>query len=568
MEDNESKKVSVALNIMLLKESVDFDSLETYIKNFKKENIRYKDEDLILYKKNKVLSNPSWYELFKEKIWDDRAEVNITQTSSDGLSLIKKLKYNDKIYIFVLNFNTGRYNIDSKCINKKFGLYTAQKMILSGDAQLKHTSIRSLEENPINKNVTFGEEINSNTYQANLESNDYVRELNILISESQPFRRMIGKNGSLNVRILFDENEIPCINHLDSKLIDIIKIYESITDEEINLLYKGLQPLDDDDFLELEQELNHKIENFNNTHEGFYLFEPESDFDFSRIQKYEYCINTTENDKVKVIKHDANEFKLENYLEYQKDLSLDNLKKDTIKFIDENNYSKEWSIYECLYGELELNGKVYIISTEKWFEINQNKYNRINKAIERIQDNDFTVSQQLKDNVSSKIKAKKIENPDIKKIDKERIFNKELCHEKSGELFDEISKQIKLENDSFEVCDVLLPNEFIHSKIKNGSSASALGHLFNQAYVSGYSFMRFTDEFVEQVNSQITKNENHITKDYSNYTIRLLIINTTETNRLSFFAKLILDEKIAQLEGYGFNVKLSWVNGIELNPKD
>ena len=43
----------------------------------------------------------------------------------------------------------------------------------------------------------------------------------------------------------FEENEIPCINHLDAKLIDIINIYESITLEEINLLYKGLRPIEE-----------------------------------------------------------------------------------------------------------------------------------------------------------------------------------------------------------------------------------------------------------------------------------------------------------------------------------
>ena len=79
--------------------------------------------------------------------------------------------------------------------------------------------------------------------------------------------------------------------------------------------------------------------------------------------------------------------------------------------------------------------------------------------------------------------------------------------------------------------------------------------------------MRFKDTFVEKVNSLIPNSENHISTNHSNYTIRLLIINASRTNKLSFFAKLILDEKIAQLEGFGFSVKLSWINGINLNPE-
>ena len=252
MPEEDLKRISVVLNIMLLKQTVVFEQPETYIKEFSESNVKYRDDNLILYKKDKVPTNPSWYELFNDKVWDNRTEIDINRTSSDGLSLIKKLIHNNNTYIFVLNFNTGRYNINPKIIDRNFGLYTAQKMILNGDAQLKNTSIRSLEENPINKNVAFGEEINAATYQTNLEPNDYVRELNISVNNSDTFKKMIGKNGSLNVRILFEENEIPCINHLDAKLIDIINIYESITLEEINLLYKGLRPIEEDNFEELE----------------------------------------------------------------------------------------------------------------------------------------------------------------------------------------------------------------------------------------------------------------------------------------------------------------------------
>lgn len=568
MPDEELRKISVVLNIMLLKQTVEFEQPEFYIKEFSEANIKYRDENLILYKKDKVPTNPSWYELFNEKVWDKRTEIDINRTSSDGLSLIKKLVYNHKTYVFVLNFNTGRYNINPKIIDKNFGLYTTQKMILNGDAQLKNTSIRSLEENPINKNVTFGEEINAATYQTNLEPNDYVRELNISINNSETFKKMIGKNGSLNVRILFEEDEIPCINHLDEKLIEIINIYESITTEEINLLYKGLRPIEEECFEELEQVLEEKITNFNNSQDGFYLFEPESDFDFSRIQKYEFKIITNENNRRHINRFEENEFNLSKYLTYQHNPSIESLKNDMIKFIDENNYAKEWSIYECLYGEMEYNERIYILSTEKWFEIEKNKYKRINEEIEAIQDDTFTVSDDLKEQVTNEIQIKK-NDPRIKKIDKERIFNKKLSEEKNGEFFDEGRKQIKIEDDAFEVCDVFLPQEkeFIHSKIKKGSSASALGHLFNQAYVSGYSYVRFKNSFVKEVNDLIPNSENHISTNHSEYTIRLLIINTSSVNKLSFFAKLILDEKIAQLKGYGFCIKLTWINDIDLNPE-
>ena len=167
-------------------------------------------------------------------------------------------------------------------------------------------------------------------------------------------------------------------------------------------------------FEELEEVLDEKIRNFNNSQDGFYLFEPESDFDFSRIQKYEFKIITNENNRKQIKRFEGSEFNLSKYLMYQNNPSVETLKNDIIKFIDENNFAKEWSIYECLYGEMEYNERIYILSTEKWFEIDKNKFRRINDVIESIEDDTFTVSEELKEQVTAEILVQK-NDPDIKK---------------------------------------------------------------------------------------------------------------------------------------------------------
>ena len=64
------------------------------------------------------------------------------------------------------------------------------------------------------------------------------------------------------------------------------------------------------------------------------------------------------------------------------------------------------------------------------------------------------------------------------------------------------------------------------------------------------------------------KNEEHKLYDSQNshqkYTIRYLIINGNTENRLTFISKLALDKIITDLKGFGYNVKLSWVNQISL----
>ena len=53
---------------------------------------------------------------------------------------------------------------------------------------------------------------------------------------------------------------------------------------------------------------------------------------------------------------------------------------------------------------------------------------------------------------------------------------------------------------------------------------------------------------------------------HQEYTIRYLIINEKADNKLTFISKLALDRIITDLKGFGYKVKLSWVNGINLDP--
>ena len=75
--------------------------------------------------------------------------------------------------------------------------------------------------------------------------------------------------------------------------------------------------------------------------------------------------------------------------------------------------------------------------------------------------------------------------------------------------------------------------------------------------------------FVPKVNEKMDNAEHKIgyeQNSHQNYTVRYLIINEKTDNKLTFISKLALDRIITDLKGFGYNVKLSWVDGIELNP--
>ena len=426
------------------------------------------------------------------------------------------------------------------------------------------SEIRSNEQNPINKKKSYGKEIDYNLYSLDLSDNDSIRSLNIK-TNLQDFSKIIGKYESLKIHCIFYKEEIPCLKFLDKKLKGLLDIYKSVTKEDKKQLYKGLVPITNNDEIIF---MNQKLENFlqsldknDNKDESFILFPSDDNFDMELASSFSYSVNNINID---------NEYEtlwLKDYLKLQENISIDNLKKDRVFIKDtEGKKIKEWNIYEILYGELEKDSKtICILSNGIWLETDKEKYDRVKKNVNSIVDNSFKISQNVKKETTKQI-MEEIKKGNTQRF-KERIFNRILCSDLSGEFFDELNKQVTFEGDKIEICDIYLPsaNEFIHTKIKHNSVN--LGHLFNQGYVSGKSLCIFKEQFLEKVNKLIVDSKNKLTTiDCKDYTIRFLILNPKTTNKLSYLTVMVLDSKINELKGYGFNVKLTWVNGIKLNP--
>ena len=158
---------------------------------------------------------------------------------------------------------------------------------------------------------------------------------------------------------------------------------------------------------------------------------------------------------------------------------------------------------------MKIDNQVYILSNSIWYGLSKDKYERVNENINSIIDN-IQVDEIVKTNTTNKILEAKI--LDKKHIDKERIFNKEFCNQISGELFDQISKQITIDDDKMEICDIFDPNnkEFIHTKI--GTKAATLSHLFNQGYVSARAYASMKNIYVPKVNEKMNNSEHYFHK--------------------------------------------------------
>lgn len=553
---------TVSLNIILLKTDCNLNDRNVYIDNYIENNIIRGGEDsddYFLYKSGHSGNKPNWVNEFDEKIWNDEIKNEFSNTASEGLSVIKKITYNNHDYLFAINFGQGRHNIIKNKIEETFGIYTAIALIEQG-ASIRRAGTRNISSNPRNTEFQNAQELSKDAFNAELEDNDIIRHLNA-VADSPTISSVIGKYGPLNIRMRFKETEIPCWNYLDDRLKDLINLFENIQNnsEVVNKFFKGLRPLPSQKQNELNSILIDKI---NDDNSKFFLFEPEIDYDPTLISKIRYKLQS----EPRTI-HEDEKLSLSYYLNLKENLEELDFINDKIVLINEDGQKyKEWPIIKCLYGEMKIDDQVYILSNSIWYGLSKDKYERINENINNIIE-DIQIEETVKANTTQKILEEK--NFNNKHIDKERIFNTEFCNQISGELFDQMSKQIIIDGDKMEICDIFDPNnkEFIHTKI--GTKAATLSHLFNQGYVSARAYASMKSIFVPKVNEKMDNPEHSIENErnsHQDYTIRYLIINEKADNKLTFISKLALDRIITDLKGFGYRVRLSWVNGIDLDP--
>ena len=554
------KEISVALNVMLLRNST-FEEWKDAISNYNESNVLKKGDDYVLYRKKGIKDYPDWLKSFQAKILGEDISGNFSKSSSDGLTLIKKVIKDEKEYLFALNFGQGRYNIKKSKICDDFGILIAQKFLLDKNAKVKNTQSRNIGGSPVNKKRTFANDLEENELFSLLDEAEITRELGIISDGTTEFSSIIGKYGPLNIKLKFKESDIPCFEKLTSTLNNMIDIYESAKDEDLSQFFKGVQIVDTETSERLFNTISTMIQAENNR---FFLFEPECDYDLTAVNGFKYEIDGRKSEIFEKLN-------LSDYLSLRHNPTIDDLRNDNIVLINDSGHvAKKWSVLDTLYGEYVEENEAYILSTSKWNKIVKDKYERITQEIEDIEEI-YNVPQSVKDSTVEKIlefkaseEYKEMKN---KKVFKEDCFNRALSEEDGYVLFDK--KCITIDKSPLEVCDVLKkePLEFIHVKI--GTSADKLSHLFSQGYASARYYAIDASTFTKLAEEKIGVKDFHLPEDIreQEITINYMILNKG-TNQLSFLNKMSLIERIEDLKAFGFNVKLSWVNGVNLNPKE
>ncbi|TAL65056.1 MAG: hypothetical protein EPN84_02190, partial [Legionella sp.] len=319
------KSKAIKLNVVLLKKEFQINEPHTFIADYSATNeIDFDRKNLtaILYKKLGAVKQADWVKDFNSKIGGVDLSLIMPRNQSHGVTLFIKIKS----CIFALNWGTiARHNIIPNCIDKKFGIYTVNKLICDGtDTKVKSAQSRVHETNPLNKQRQYGAAVSNDQLYISMEDNEIIREIVATNTESVDFRKLIGKYSSLNIQFIFSPTEIPCLQHLSQKLEKLYEIYKSVNRDDIRKMFKGLCPVEDDLSVSLFAQLEQKL---NLGGQDFFLFEPEIDFDFSDVGRFKFLLAQAE--------FESDDFFLSTYLNKRTNHHKSDLENDVVCILDE-----------------------------------------------------------------------------------------------------------------------------------------------------------------------------------------------------------------------------------------
>ena len=232
------------------------------------------------------------------------------------------------------------------------------------------------------------------------------------------------------------------------------------------------------------------------------------------------------------------------------DITLDLLQKRKVYCSDEDYHRvyNSWSIYRCLYAEIEKAGATFILNDGKWFRIEPDFVKKTNADFETIP-------------LSS------IALPDYKHSG-EGAYNQDVAEKQAGTyaLMDDTNRVFHGGgHGQVEVCDLFSKNkELIH--IKRYGKSSVLSHLFAQGFVSG-QLIQLDADFRSKFKAKLPKAfQPLIDVDSRPVEQELTIVfgiisdDDAQSLHLPFFSRVNANNIYRTLTGYGYTVQLKKIH--------
>lgn len=444
---------------------------------------------------------PRWYKTFFKM--SDAALIN---SNSSGF-FDKKINYDGKEYRFVISFGGADRTFELSKFIDDFGMKICLNCV-DKFASISKSNIATTMSN--NKEVSTKKE-SLGSFAFNIET-DLIKGVAISPIKDNGITAgtMIG-GIALSFSSTFD------INNVEKLLFLLIEKYQSDIYKEKYGFIDDIKSISDNK--PLEKEIQTCIVEYLNAkkYDKVWFGAPYFD-EWERVTKFYVERNKDRKEYMDLYVEDImSDFKITEF----KDLS----KIHVFPIYDDNEYDG-YKLSECLYGEVEIDDKIYIVNNNRYYHINKDYVAKINS-----QYNNLKIMGTLPDKVN-----------DVT----ERAYNERVSSADDDlVLFDR--KIFKKGRTDFELCDLYSKkkNMFIH--VKNYGASSVLSHLFFQALNSAKYFKYNKDEIIDYYKNvyDIPKNVKH--------SVAMAIISkdvVTDDSRINipFFSKMSIVSTVNELK--------------------
>lgn len=477
---------------------------------------------LTMYYKNNQPVSPKWVNSFLK---GEYVGLESLQGKSVSAVILYQIEVGEDVHrIFAVCFGFGRSLLELNVVEKRFGLLATLNSV---DAdKLRSIDINSMEAVPLNNRIQSSALAEIRNFNIDVDR-DMLKSVTGKASEGELSGTISGAD-SLSVSTEKNYDEI------EGFLAHCYHLYKSNHYRDAGFDWiNQIQEIKDKPLIErLNQLLLDELNSDNPTR--IWTSIPEI-VDYYSLESFKLKTDNVYDDlSISVLKE-----------EYGNNLSLNEIKKKKVTCLNsEGTPMRSWSVYRCLYADLNLNKHQYLLNDGKWYEVEQDYVRKVQQYYE-----DVVLS-------------------DIPMLDyawkDEKEYNIAVCNEFPDRYCLMDRRNVYQGGNPLEFCDIYSRDkQFIHVKKYNGSSV--LSHLFFQGYVSAENF--FDLAYRQKANRQLGENfkvpetDNILALEYEViFAIAKDNLEEGERPDIPFFSKVSFRSVSSRLKHYGFKVSIKGIN--------
>ena len=461
---------------------------------------------------------PRWASLFEELI-------DFKKLAVPGVSAAFFIKAHG--HCFVLTFGQGRHLLKEDVFEERFGLLCALNSV--DPKTFRCVDVQSLDAIDSHTRIQSGQETTPEQFGLNVEQ-DMLKAIVGKPTNPSLGNRMTGSD-SLSVSVKMGLSDLPYL------LDQYRQQFESELSPEDHQWVNNIAPIKSSAVIsELEHALDESLSA--GQLDGIWLSIPEI-IEWSTVAGFTYT-------------HGGKEIHSDiNFAGFQKTLNGHPMTLDLLRArkvhcadADHNPTFRSWSLFKCLYAEVDLDGVKYVLNDGKWFRVAADFVVKTDAEFNDIPHSKLTLPEY-------KGGGEGAYNDSIAKADPSTFCCLDADPVPHGGPHGKV-----------EVCDLLSANrDLIHVKIY--SKSSVLSHLFAQGSVSG-QLIKTDADFRKKVRMKLRAPFCDFFDEEPRHDVFTIVYAVISEHKgglhLPFFSRVNLNNTRRMLRGYGYKVELLKIN--------